>query len=267
MKKLLSTLAVVTALGTGTANALGPIDIEVGGGIWNGKAPIGTFSDGTLAVNLQDSLGLAGNNANSYTRVVVEHVIPFVPNIRWEQSNMTFSGTKTFNATFFGQTYSADVNSGLNVSHQDVVLYWGVPLTGIMSSILPLVDFDMDFGFGGKIFNGLFTIKNPIDPTQDVSQVIKPEISGTALPIPYGYIRARVAAAGIGVDYDLKIIGFNGNAFSDSTIKLDYTFDLIPLIDLGVEVGYRNMSLNIETTAISTNLQFNGIVYGAFARF
>ena len=60
------------------------------------------------------------------------------------------------------------------------------------------------------------------------------------------FLRARfdIPFTGWYVEADTQFIGFGGDNYSDSTAKIGWQFESIA--DLGVNLGYRKMSLNVE---------------------
>lgn len=242
MKKLLSSLAVATALTT-TAQAGSVLDFEIGGGLWT-NAPSGTMTlEAPISATYDLVGGLALENAGSgYMWMVVDHLIPVVPNFRYETTtNMLFENTAATN--------------NLNLSHSDYIAYWGVPLT----TWLPFIE-EFDFGIGFKAIDGSITTA-----------------AGTVqlpIPLPYAYLKLRVEPPmlfGLGFEFESKIISYADNKFSETIFKGDWGIEApIPVIDLkvGVELGYRNMSLAAAPSAATNiDISFSGIFFGAYGKF
>jgi len=266
MKKTIIKLSVVAMLATsGIANAgvLG-FNAGIGGGIFNNDAPTGTYSDGVNEpLDLVDTLNLEAVSSY-YVWGYVEHPIPLLPNIRLEMNQDKYEGTTPLSLDVLGKTFNNDVSTVLDLSSNDLIFYWGVPLTGIMSTVTPLVDYDLDFGIGIKQYTGEFSITDQLGAasvTQDLSDAI----------LGYGYLKGRVEAFGAGVEAQIKYASYLDNTFSEYSVKADYVIPVTPIIDVGVEIGYKQTDLTIDVDSgdykIQTDLSTNGLFFGGFVKF
>ncbi len=253
MKKLLSTLAVTAAL-TASAQAGSIIaDVTVGYDSYLPISPTGSVDTYTL----DGTLGLT-SNAQSSLYVEFDHLLPIIPNIRYEQNSLAFTGTVTQTVTISGQTYTANANSVFSWNHQDAIFYWGVPF----STWLPMID-AADFGLGLKLG----------DMSMGVDQVFD-----TAFPFGavYGYGRIHVSPPLLGLGFELQAKYMDYSAtegqltFSEMTYKIDWMLEApIPVIDLslGVEAGYRSMSHKLTANGVGFDLGFNGYFFGVVGKF
>ncbi len=90
------------------------------------------------------------------------------------------------------------------------------------------------------------------------------------LVLPLGYLRTRVQLplTGLGAEADVKYISYSDNTLYDARIKLDYTFDITPVVQPGIEIGYRVQKIETDELLGTTyNLEFSGIYAGAMLRF
>jgi outer membrane protein len=261
IKNKLSIIATAIIMTTTGLQAFAGINVGIGGGLYESNAPTGVYSDGINELNLTDTLGLEGNS-NSYGWAYFEHPIPFIPNIRVELNEDSYNNDILLQKTFLGKTFSNNVNADLDLSSNDLILYWGVPMTGLLSTVTPLIDYDLDFGIGIKQYNGGISIND--------------ELGGVSVEealdavMPYGYLRARVEGFGVGVEAQVKYTSYLTNSYSDYLVKVDYTIPVIPLLDLGVEAGYKQMNLEVDLTdnvPVKTNLETSGFFVGAFLKF
>ncbi|MEJ2468855.1 MAG: hypothetical protein P8Y51_07295, partial [Campylobacterales bacterium] len=94
--------------------------------------------------------------------------------------------------------------------------------------------------------------------------------SGT-LFVPMGYLRARleVPATGIGFEGVGSFITYNDVTFVDARIKVDYTLDFVPVVQPGIEVGYRfqKVKYDQDDSEIDADVEFSGVYVGAMLRF
>ena len=146
MKNLLSKVALVAALAT-TALADGfVLDLKVGGGSVLDVKPAGSIDILGTSFDMGTSLGLK-SAAQTYMYAEFDHLIPIVPNVKYEQNTLSFTGTATQSVVLSGVTlFTASSPSQFSWDHQDVAFYWGVPF----STWIPMID-AADFGFGLKL--------------------------------------------------------------------------------------------------------------------
>lgn len=258
MKKILTGLAVVTALSTASFAESVIVDLSVGAGSMSTDAPTVAFGD-SEALKVTNTLN---DPSQSYMWAQFDHAIPIVPNVRIEQNTLEYTGTATAAAgSFNGTPISTTVASTVDLSNQDIILYWGVPF----STWIPMID-EADFGFGLKTFDGQITVAGALDEVIDGS-------------VPYGYAKLHISPPfmfGIGLEAEIKTLSVGDFTFSENIFKLDWSVEApIPVIDLeiGVEAGYRSTSIGFDdgdaTAAgdIFLDLEFTGIFFGAFAKF
>lgn len=256
----LSIAAAALALATSANAGLAGVEFGVGGGQFNTENPTGSYSDGiNPSLDLENMLSLEGSS-NTYAWAYLEHPLPVIPNIRFEMNAEKYEGTSTISQDFMGQTFSGSVNSLGDISSNDVILYWGVPGTGLASTAMPGVDFDLDFGLGAKMFDGEVSVTNSIDPTIASGEILDQVI-------PYGYLRGRVEAFGAGLEGQVKYVKYDVNEYSDMSVKVDYTFPVTPVLDLGVEAGYKTTSLTVDVDTLQADLSTSGFFFGGFIKF
>ena len=254
MKKILTGLAVATALSTASFAESVIVDLSVGGGSISYDKPTVTFGD-SKATTFDLALD---EPSDSYMWAQFDHAIPIIPNIRIEETTMKFSGTASAAVTFNAGTVSTTGTSTLDLSNKDFIAYWGVPF----STWIPMID-EADFGIGVKKFDGLL----------DVAGVaLNENIDGT---IPYGYAKLHISPPfmfGIGIEAEIKTISAGGVSFNESIYKLDWSAEApIPVIDLevGIEGGIRNFTFTIDPDGADAyaDLDFSSVFFGVFAKF
>ena len=232
----------------------------MGAGTSPGVTPAGTLgTSGSTAYDMATDLGLS-SAAQSYMYAEFDHLIPIVPNIKYEKTTLTYKGTATQTVTIGTQTISAAAASNFSWDNEDVLFYWGVPF----STWIPMID-AADFGFGVKLGN----LNVGVDG-----------VSSTAFPMGsvYGYGRLHISPPllfGLGFEIESKYISASdtsGNTlnFSEMVYKVDWMIEApIPIIDLsvGVEAGYRAMTYEITASGAAFNLDFSGIFFGVVGKF
>ena len=247
MKKL--TLATLTLAASLPLTAQADLLFTVGGkaSLWRADAT-GELDKG-LSVE-KDGLNLKSDNGTQLT-VFVEHPLPIIPNIKIKQTSLEIDGKGTANAAFAGQSFTGNVASTLDLSHTDLTLYWGLPL--------PIPFVDVNFGLTGRNFTGEAKLVG--NDSSSNNRVSKSEDLDLILPMAYGEVKLDTPF-GVYAQADVNWIGVGKNKIMDTSIAAGYTLP-IPLVDVGLEVGYRVMTL--ETDKKDVHFSADTDIKGAFA--
>jgi outer membrane protein len=254
MKKLLTTLAS-TAMLTTLLNA-DLARVEMGGGVWDNK-PSGALSytesgaTGSYASNEK-------SNQSGYAWLLVKHPIPVLPNLRLEYTTLEDSGSADGEFQDFSITGLA--SGDIKMTQYDAVLYYNV----LDNTAWITLDVGLDVKFIDLDFtaNGNLTIDGLPQSSYTVNET---------LPLPMGYVRARVEIPGtdIGLEADAKYVSYDGSSVSDYRVKVDYTFDFVPVVQPAIELGYRAQKFDLTYDDDRTNLEldFSGVYAGVMLRF
>ena len=253
MKKLLS-IAATSALLATAANA-DIVRVEGAVGAWQ-TDPTGTMQyNSNPEFDVVDNAGLESSQ-NMYAWVYLKHPIPIVPNLRLEYVDPSFDGTVA-TLTWNGEDY-ANVNNTLSLTQYDAVLYYNILDNLFWSTI--------DLGLDIKFIDGNYNLSasSPLAPAVDES---------FSLAMPLGYARGRVQlpVTNIGIEAIARGMSYSGNTVVDAQIKIDYTMDFIPVVQPGLELGYRyqQMTLDGGSIGLDANIDttFSGVYGGIMVRF
>jgi outer membrane protein len=91
--------------------------------------------------------------------------------------------------------------------------------------------------------------------------------------LPLGYVRTRfqLPLSGLGAEADAKYVSYSDNTVYDARIKIDYTFDITPVIQPGIEIGYRVQKIETDELLFNSlgkiDYEFSGIYAGVMIRF
>ncbi len=240
MKKLL--LGALVALLPLTGFAATVLGIQAGVGSWkhDPSGSIRTSADGVgITADLKNDLNLA-EESEGYTYFILEHPVPLIPNFKYVNTKLKSSGAGAVNFDFNGTTYSSAVNTTLDLSNTDYILYYEV-LDNVVS---------FDIGLNAKKVDG-----QAIVDTDIVS------FSGT---IPMLYVAAEIALpAGFALAAEISTISAGGDSITDTTAKLMYTTDF----NLGIEAGVRSLTIDVDVDTVKTNMEFSGIFAGVYFKF
>ncbi|MDA3947222.1 MAG: TIGR04219 family outer membrane beta-barrel protein [Helicobacteraceae bacterium] len=253
MKKLLS-IAAISALFTIAANA-DLIRVEGAVGVWQSD-PTGTMQyKGNPEFDLVDEAGLDAST-NSYVWVYLKHPVPVIPNIRLEYVNPTFDG-KVGNIEWDGNTY-ASVNNTLTLTQYDAVLYYNILDNTFWSTI--------DLGLDIKYIDGSYKL----DESSATAPAVD-EVFSITMPLAYARARVQLPVTDIGIEAIARGMSYSGNTVVDAEIKIDYTMDFVPVVQPGLELGYRYQQVKLDggTVGLDANIDttFSGIYGGIMVRF
>ena len=242
MKKTVIAIALA-AMAPLSANADLLFTVGTKASVWNAEA--GGQVDDTISVE-DDGLNIDSEKGMQLT-VFFEHPVPVLPNFKIKQTNLDMSGSGSLNVTFLDQSFNEDVDSTMDLSHTDFTMYWGLPL--------PIPFVDIDFGLTARKFDGVVEAVSKDDPDTRASE----DLDAT-LPMGYGAINVTTPF-GLYASADINYISLDGNKLSDVSYAIGYDLP-IPVVDLGIEGGYRSM--NLKTDEDSIDLETDVDVSGAF---
>lgn len=236
MRKI--TLALVLALSVcssvASADALG---FFIGGGMWDNE-PSGTFGTiGDDVIDVKSDLGFS-NQQDAYVWAAFEHFVPIIPNIRIEAASMGSDGVAS-GLDFDGNTVTGPASVSLDTT--DAILYYRILDNWI----------NFDLGLNLRSLDGDFIIA-----TERVS------ISET-IPMVYASAQFDLPLTGFSVGGDINIVNYDGNDYRDIRLRAMYEMGII-----GFEAGYKTSTIVLDNVGgISTDLEFSGLMLGAFLHF
>jgi len=226
------------------------IGFKIGASYW---APdiSGSFIGDDPADTPIDLVGDLGIEDISTSNLVftLEHPIPLLPNIRYQNIDLDSSGVNP-SANFFyqGNLYTGEVSSTFDLSHDDIVLYYEILDNWI----------NLDIGLDVKIFDGEVALTStgtgppttvPIDET---------------IPLLYLSARFDLPFSGFYIGADFIGASAGDNSLEDTSIMLGYESDS----GLGFEGGYKKFSLEInDVTDVNADLEYDGIYLNGYYHF
>ncbi len=244
MKKILSVLTFSALMASSSYADIARV--EMGAGAWM-QTPSGSANYNVGAAGGTNTMK-ESQGTSAYVWALVKHPIPVVPNLRLEYVNIASDGTAIGT---WGSVAVGSSKSTLDMQQIDVIPYYNILDNTFWTTVDVGVDVKLvDFNY--KVAAAAYEYKK-------------------TLPIPMGYVRARVQipATGIGLEADAKYISNGSSTFSDARAKVDYTFTSFPIIQPALEVGYRVQKIKIDESSvdIKTDIDFSGIYAGLMVRF
>ena len=187
------------------------------------------------------------NDSSTVFYAALEHPIPFLPNIKLQQNSIQSNEIiQLSNITDFpGQTF--DVNSDLDFSHTDIMLYYELLDNWI----------NFDFGLSFKNFDG---------STSFIAQDVLNEQSQFNVWIPLLYAKGKfdLPFTGFSAAVTLEALSFDDNKVTDMAAAISYESDS----GFGAEAGYRNLTIDLQSIgSIKSDISMDGFYLGVNFHF
>ncbi len=248
MKKSLLTATIGLSLFSGSASA-DFVGVYLGAGVFNSEFS-GDFRDedraASLDIDLEDDLGLE-KEQGEYFYAAFEHPVPLIPNIRVARTQLEQDATSRINRQieFNGQQFAANtvVKSSIDLSHTDGTLYYEFLDNWV----------NLDLGVTARRFDG------KIELEADTGQTAQEELDYT-IPLVYGKAQFDLPFTGTYISAEGNWIGYSGNSFLDSIIRIGYEAKL----GLGFEAGVRTISVELDDQdGLTADLELSGVFVAA----
>ncbi len=256
MKKLLSTLACGIVL-VSTVNA-DFLRVEMGAGAWT-QSSSGEMTYSKSGATASDK-SLENSEAKGYAWLLVKHPVPIVPNLRLEYSSIKNTGKVVGAFKEFSIDIGEYAYTTLEMKQYDIIPYYNILDNTFWTTL--------DLGIDIKVVDALYSVNGKMIINGIPNTFYE---KSDLLPIPLLYTRARVEIplSGVGLEADAKFLTYNTSYFYDARIKVDYTFNFIPLVQPALEVGYRVEKIKVDEPGTDTlvNLDFSGLYAGVMLRF
>lgn len=248
MKSKIIAAGLVGLLVSTTVSADSLFGLYVKAGGWN-QAPSGRFSDGSEFIDLETDLGME-SQTGVMASVAIEHFIPLIPNLKMEHTDLSYDSSSTLSrtVTFDGVTYTVgeDINSKLDLSHTDFVLYYEI-LDNWVS---------IDLGINIKLFSGNLTVHS--DSEHDEIDLSAP------IPTLYGKVQFDVPSTDLSIGAEGSYIGYGDNTLTDIRGYIGYEI----MLGFGVELGYRTIDLQLDDIDdVAIDSTFDGAYLSATFHF
>jgi len=218
------------------------VGLNIGAYAWSPDIS-GTVQTGSDSkIRLQNDLGYNDESSNGLS-ISLEHPVPALPNVRYQTIDLSSSSRTTSSGIQFnGTTYTGTINSTLDLSHQEIVLYYEMLDNWI----------NIDLGLDLKMFDGEVGINNDrvtIDET-----------------VPMLYLSARVDLpfTGFYVGANLQQLSLGDNSAEDTTLLIGYESKA----GLGIEGGFKTFTLDLnDASDLDTNLEYDGLFLNGYFHF
>ncbi len=246
LTRKVSSLAILLTAISGAASA-DFVGLNIGAAQWMPDISGSFSSTGANSVDLNSDLGYSDQTSTSLS-VSFEHPIPLIPNVKYTGYDLSSKSKSTLSSpiTFDGNSYSADISSTLDLSHNDIVLYYELLDNWI----------NIDIGLDFKKFDG----KVSISDSSTTSSITVDET------IPSLYLAARVDLpfTGLYVSANIQQLSIGDNSVEDTTLLIGYETS----IGLGIEGGFKTFTLELnDASDLNTNLKYDGLFLNGYFHF
>ena len=258
MKKTLLKTALLASLAVSALNA-DTLRLEMGVGGWT-EDPTGyaSYTDTTASAEGRyetDQLG----GTSTYAWLLLKHPILIIPNIRLEYVNIDDTGSVTGKFEDFdaGSVYE---KASISMKQYDIIPYYNLLDNTFWTTL--------DLGIDVKVVDSTFKAEN-VTLNTGVSDTTYEDQKTVAIPMAYGRLRIEIPSTNIGLESDAKYITYDGSTVYDFRAKVDYTFDISPVIQPGIEIGYRTQKFDLESDdkKKKMDMEFSGVYAGLMLRF
>lgn len=242
---VLVALTTVSLCGPANADFVG---LNIGTNHWapDLKGSFASTTAGSSSIDLNNDLGYSDHSSTSLN-ISLEHPLPLLPNVRYSGSDLNVSSSSTVsNLNFNGQPYNGAINSRLDLSHNDIVLYYELLDNWI----------NLDLGLDLKVFDGKVSINdNSTTSSIDVDETI---------PMLYLSARFDLPLTGFYVGANIQQLSIGDNSSEDSTLMVGYESK----VGLGIEGGIKTFSIDLDdANNLNTNLEYDGLYLNGYFHF
>ena len=237
--------AVLAMPGVSSADFVG---LNIGTNYWTPDVKGSFNSTNNSSIDLKNDLGFSDKTSTSLS-ISLEHPIPALPNVKYQNYDLKKSSSANSAAglNFEGETFTGDVNSTLDLSHNDIVLYYELLDNWV----------NLDLGLDLKRFDGKVSVSNDTVGTKSI------DVDET---IPMLYLSARfdLPLTGFYVGANLQQLSIGDNSAEDSTLMIGYESK----IGLGIEGGIKTFSIELDdANDLDTDLEYDGLYLNGYFHF
>jgi outer membrane protein len=240
----LSALACAAILSS-TANADTILGGYIGAQAWNMGASGGFAQNESIAEFEFDE------ETNSSFYAALEHPIPLIPNIKLARTTLDTTGSSVVDTqfTFGGEVYliNSELDTTVDITATDYILYYEILDTDIVS---------IDLGVSAKQIEGDFVV---VDQNGNTGS----ESFDGFIPMAYGKVQLGLPLTGLGLYAEGSFLSIDDDSFTDYQVALTYSFVESLALDLTLQAGYRNTSLEVnDLDDVYADLEFDGVFIG-----
>lgn len=251
MKKCLTAAALGCVFFASSATADTIAGIYIGAQGWN-TSTSGGFADSSSTANFNFD-----DETNGAAYIALEHPVPFLPNLKVNYTGLATSGVTNLESsfTFDGNLYTAesDVLTDADITSTDIILYYELFDNDLIS---------FDVGLNGKYIDGTLLVEDQASNTRGME-----EFSGV-IPMVYSRVQVGLPFTGLAAYAEGSYLSFDDHTLSDYQIALTYSFIESLAVDMTLQLGYRNVQVDIEDLDdVYADMEYDGAFAGLEIHF
>lgn len=251
MKKCLTAAALGCVFFASSATADTIAGVYIGAQGWN-TSTSGGFADSSSTANFNFD-----DETNGAAYIAVEHPVPFLPNLKVNYTGLDTAGVTNLETsfTFDGNLYTAesDVLTDAEITSTDIILYYELFDNDLIS---------FDVGLNGKVIDGTLLVEDQASNTRGME-----EFSGV-VPMVYSRVQVGLPFTGLAAYAEGSYLSLDDHTLSDYQIALTYSFIESLAVDMTLQLGYRNVEIDIEDLDdIYADMEYDGAFAGLEIHF
>ena len=249
VRLIMSVLLFLTSM---TASADTVFGLHASAHVWMPELG-GEIGQTTAAFNFSSDFD-GGEGDSTSVLVALEHAIPVIPNFQFRSTPLTWAGSSDAASGTLGGiiTINGQVDAALDIDSLDGTLYYEL-LDNWVS---------LDLGVTARFLEGFVEVQESNGLVGDSLDV------DILLPLLYGHARFDLPFSGLAVGVRGNGIAFEGNNLLDLEAYLQLDFGLIPAFDVGIQGGFRRLSLELDDVDnLNSDAAFDGAYVALTAHF
>lgn len=252
MKKTVLATAFAMSLAAPTAMADTLLGLYAGAQGWNTSTSGGFSEDSTGAATFDFD-----TQTNSSFYVAFEHPIPLVPNVKVNYTTLNSDGNTTLQGSFTwdGDVYTEDstLYTESEIDTADIILYYEIFDNDLVS---------FDVGLNAKYIDGMLYVED-----KESGEFGDSNFKGV-IPMLYSRVQVGLPLTGLGAYAEGSYLAFNDHTVSDFQIALTYAVLDNIAIDMNLQLGYRDVTVDIEDLDnVYADLGYDGVFAGVEVHF
>lgn len=189
--------------------------------------------------------------------IALEHPLPFVPNIKLTRTSLDVQGDSQLSSDFvYGGglfTNGSRITSDVDLTSTDLTLYYELLDNDVVS---------FDVGLTGKYFDGTVQVVDSASNTRGMESL------SVVVPLLYSRVALGLPFTGWGVYAEGNYLAVGSNRVSDYQVAVTYSFIESLALDMKVQVGYRDITLDLDDVDNTyADVGFDGLFAGIELHF
>ncbi len=254
MKKILTTLVGGALLASSLSADFARVEMGVGAWMQTPSGEVSYEESGATGNDVSDEK----DSTEGYAWVLIKHPVPVLPNLRLEYASTVTTGKVSGGFEDFTIPNGEVSDSKLESTQYDIIPYYNI----LDNTAWVTLDLGIDLKIMETSYKATALEVSGVEVFEGYS-----DSASTVLPLLYVRGRVEIPVTNIGVEADIKYISYDTATMYDARVKVDYTLDMIPVVQPAIEIGYRVQKMDIDDDDATVDLEFSGVYVGMMLRF